>query len=229
MKKLIVITGVSRGLGRAMTEQFIQLGHTVIGCATNEQAITNLQQQFPHPHHFSVVDIASEPQVEAWSKTIFSQYAPPDLIINSAGVVHKLLPLLEIEGSIFDRVIDVNVKGVANIIRHFAPPMVKQNKGVIVNFSARWGRETSANAAPYCASKWAIEALTKAFARELPSGMAVVSLSPGRINTDTLEFLYGKEQAARSISPENWATITVPFLLQIEPRDNGKQLSIPNI
>ena len=229
MKKLIVVTGVSRGLGRAMTERFIQLGHTVIGCATNEQAITNLQQQFPHPHHFAAVDIASELQVEAWSKAIFSQYAPPDLIINSAGVVHKLLPLLEIEGSTFDRIIDVNVKGVANVIRHFAPPMVQQNKGVIINFSARWGRDTSANAAPYCASKWAIEALTKAFAQELPSGMAVVSLSPGRINTDTLEFLYGKEEAARYISPQDWATIAVPFLLQIEPRDNGKPLSIPNV
>ena len=63
MSKIILITGVSRGLGRAMTEHFIQLGHTVIGCACNEQAIAHLQQQFPHPHHFSSVDIANEAQV----------------------------------------------------------------------------------------------------------------------------------------------------------------------
>lgn len=227
MKKLIVITGVSRGLGRAMTEKFIQSGHTVIGCATNNLAIANLQRQFPHPHHFSAVDIANEPQVEAWSKAIFSQYDPPDLIVNNAGVVHKLLPLLEIESAIFDRVIDINIKGVANVIRHFVPPMVKQNKGIIINFSARWGRNTSANAAPYCASKWAIEGLTGALAQELPSGMAAVSLWPGTIHTDTLELIYGEEKAASYISPQDWALIAVPFLLQIGPNDNGKPLSIP--
>lgn len=227
MPKIILITGVSRGLGRAMTEQFIQLGHTVIGCACNEQAIINMQQQFPHPHHFSVVDIAKGAQVAAWSETVLDQYDPPDLIINNAAIVHKLLPLWEIEGEIFDRVIDVNIKGVANVIRHFAPPMVERNRGVIVNFSAGWGRYTTANAAPYCASKWAIEGLTKAFAQELPTGMATVSLWPGTINTDTLETIYGEDKAANYISPQDWIKIAIPFILHIGASDNGKALAIP--
>lgn len=227
MPKLILITGVSRGLGRAMTEHFIQLGHTVIGCACSQQEIKNLQQQFPNTHHFSAVDIANEAQVEAWSKVIISQFAPPDLIINNAGIVHELLPLWEIKGEVFDRVIDINIKGVANVIRHFVPGMVEKNRGVIINFSAGWGRYTTANAAPYCASKWAIEGLTKAFAQELPSGMATVSLWPGTIHTDTLETIYGDEKAAKYIAPPDWVKIAIPFILNIGASDNGKALAIP--
>ena len=227
MPKIILITGVSRGLGRAMTEQLIQLGHTVIGCAVNQEAITNLQQQFPLPHHFTSVDVADEAQVAAWSKTILKQYEPPDLIINNAGIVHELLPLWEIKGEIFDRVVDINIKGVANVIRHFVPPMVERNKGVIINFSAGWGRYTTANAAPYCASKWAIEGLTKAFAQELPTEMATVSLWPGTINTDTLETIYGDAKAANYISPQDWVKIAIPFILHIGASDNGKALAIP--
>jgi NAD(P)-dependent dehydrogenase (short-subunit alcohol dehydrogenase family) len=227
MTKIILITGVSRGLGKAMTEQLIQLGHTVIGCATNKDAIASLQQQFPHPHYFTSVDVANEAQVEAWSKTILSEYEPPDLIINNAGIVHELLPLWKIKSEVFDRVIDINIKGVANVIRHFVPSMVERNRGVIINFSAGWGRYTTANATPYCASKWAIEGLTKAFAQELPSGMATVSLWPGTIHTDTLETIYGKEKAANNISVQDWVIRAIPFLLQIGVSDNGKALAIP--
>ena len=227
MSKVILITGVSRGLGRAMTEQFIQLGHNVIGCAVNQKAIADLQQQFLSPHHFSAVDIASESQVAAWSKTVLARFEPPDLIINNAGIVHELLPLWEIEGEVFDRVIDINIKGVANVIRHFVPPMVERKKGVIINFSAGWGRYTTANAAPYCASKWAIEGLTKAFAQELPSEMATVSLWPGTIHTDTLETIYGDEKAANYISPQDWVARAIPFILQVGASDNGKALAIP--
>lgn len=227
ISKLILITGVSRGLGRAMTEQFIQLGHTVIGCALNKEEIASLQQQFSSPNHFSYVDIANEDQVQAWSKNFFEQYETPDLIINNAGIVHELLPLWEIKGNVFDRVIDINIKGVANVIRHFVPSMVERNKGVIINFSAGWGRYTAPNAAPYCASKWALEGLTQAFAQELPSNMATVSLWPGTIHTDTLETIYGEEKASNFISPEDWVKRAIPFILQIGATDNGKVLAIP--
>ncbi|NER78232.1 MAG: SDR family oxidoreductase [Leptolyngbya sp. SIO1D8] len=227
MPNIIIITGVSRGLGRAMAEELIQLGHTVIGCAVNKEAIAGLQQQFSLPHHFTAVDIADDSQVKAWSETILGKYAAPDFIINNAGVAHELSPLWKIEREIFDRIIDVNVKGVANIIRHFVPSMTEKNKGIIINFSAGWGRYTSPNVAPYCASKWAIEGLTKAFSQELPSGMAAVSLWPGTIHTDTLETVYGNERAANHLSPQDWVKRAIPFILQIGASDNGKALTIP--
>ncbi len=227
MSKLVVITGVSRGLGLAMAEGLIQLGHTVIGCARNSEAIEKLQQHFDKPHNFTVVDVTNDQDVKTWSQEIIQEYGSPDLLINNAAVPHQRIPLWEIDAEECDRVLDVNIKGVTNVIRNFVPAMVARKHGVIVNFSAGWGRYTAANAAPYCASKWAIEGLTGALAQELPSGMAAVSLWPGTINTDTLEHIYGKEKADQYISPQNWALIAVPFLLQIGATDNGKPLSIP--
>lgn len=228
MAKLILITGVSQGLGRIMAEEFIKQGHIVVGCSRNQQQIEKLQQEFRTPHHFISLDVTNDVAVKAWAKIVHSKYDNPvDLVINNAGIVHPLAPLWTIENEVFEQIIDINIKGVANIIRHFVPAMVKRSRGVIVNFSAGWGRYTAPNAAPYCASKWAIEGLTQALSQELPEGMAAVSLWPGTINTDTLEMIYGKEKAANYISPQKWAVTAVPFLLQIGASDNGKPLSIP--
>src|SRR6188474_2906564 len=90
-------------------------------------------------------------------------------------------PLWEVPAEDLSNVIGINIKGVTNVIRHFLPAMLKRGNGVIVNFSSGWGRSTDAEVAPYCATKWAIEGLTLAFAQELPSGVAAISLNPGII------------------------------------------------
>ncbi|MGK7872535.1 MAG: SDR family oxidoreductase [Xenococcaceae cyanobacterium] len=226
MTKLILITGVSRGLGRVMTEEFIRSGHTVLGCARNQQEIEHLKQQFGKPHDFTRIDVTDEAQVKAWSTRLLSEYDPPDLLINNAGLVNHPSHLWQVESEEFDRIIDVNIKGVANVIRHFVPGMVERDRGIIVNLSSGWGRYTSPNFAPYCATKWAIEGLTQALAQELPSGMAAIPLSPGIIHTDMLETVYG-ENAANYISPKDWVLKAVPLLLQLDPTDNGKPLSVP--
>src|SRR5450756_223592 len=80
--KTILITGVSRGCGRALTENFIRLGHTVIGCGRSEKEITALAKQFPAPNHFSVVNVADDTQVAAWAKKVLSTHTAPDLLLN---------------------------------------------------------------------------------------------------------------------------------------------------
>jgi NAD(P)-dependent dehydrogenase (short-subunit alcohol dehydrogenase family) len=80
--------------------------------------------------------------------------------------------------------------------------------------------------APYCASKWAIEGLTQAFAQELPSGMAAVPLNPGIINTEMLRSTFGGS-ASQYPTADEWAKIAVPFLLNIGAKDNAKQLTVP--
>ena len=126
----------------------------------------------------------------------------------------------------FSWVIDVNIKGVYHVLRHFLPAMVERGSGVIVNFSSGWGRSTDAEVAPYCATKYAIEGLTLALAQELPKGMAAVPLNPGIINTDMLQSAWG-EGASAYPSPEKWAEKAVPFLLKLSAKDNGKSLSAP--
>jgi NAD(P)-dependent dehydrogenase (short-subunit alcohol dehydrogenase family) len=145
--------------------------------------------------------------------------------VNNAALINRNARLWQIDAGEFDQVIDVNIKGVANVIRHFVPAMIEQGKGVIANFSSGWGRSVDAEVAPYCATKWAIEGLTLALAQELPSGMAAVPLNPGIINTEMLQSCFGAS-ASGYVSPREWAKRAVPFLLKLGERDNGKQLTV---
>jgi NAD(P)-dependent dehydrogenase (short-subunit alcohol dehydrogenase family) len=226
MTKLIVITGVSRGLGQAMTEGFIQLGHTVLGCARSQAAVEKLNQKFGSPHKFTALDVANEEQVQTWAKQLLSDYGAPDLLINNAAIINDLAPLWQIPSEDFSHLIDVNIKGVANVIRHFVPAMIEKGSGIIVNLSSGWGRSTSAQVSSYCASKWAIEGLTGSLAQELPDGMAAIPLSPGIIHTEMLEVCYG-EDAANYTAIADWVDKAVPFLLQLSPSDNGMPLTVP--
>jgi NAD(P)-dependent dehydrogenase (short-subunit alcohol dehydrogenase family) len=224
--KLIVLSGATRGLGRAMAEKFISLGHTVLGCGRSAGEIKQLQRSFPPPHDFEVVDVADDKSVEAWAARLLKSHGAPDLLLNNAAVINRNAPLWKVSAAEFSAVIDVNIKGVANVIRHFAPAMIAHGSGIIVNFSSGWGRSTSGEVAPYCATKWAIEGLTQALAQELPPGMAAVALNPGIINTGMLQSCFGGSASAYP-SPRQWAESAVPFLLRLGPKDSGQPLTAP--
>ena len=134
-------------------------------------------------------------------------------------------PLWEIQADKLDQVINVNIIGVANVIRAFVPAMVERQRGVIVNFSSGWGRSVSAGVAPYCATKWAIEGLTKALAEELPPGMAAVPLNPGVIDTAFL-LLCWADGASAYPQAEKWAETAAPFILKLGPQHNGQSVSV---
>src|SRR5207302_9465479 len=127
----------------------------------------------------------------------------PDLLVNNAALVNDNAPLWEVPPDQFSRVIDVNIKGVYHVIRAFVPAMIRKGSGVIINFSSGWGRSTSPEVAPYCATKFAIEGLTQALAQELPEGLAAVPLNPGVIDTDMLRSCFG-DSAGGYPKPEGW-------------------------
>lgn len=224
----IVITGITRGLGRALTEYYIAEGHTVIGCGRSGEGIMDLRFSHPAPQDFSVLDVAETTRVEMWAEKMLAIHGTPDLLINNASLMNDPAPLWEVPADKFSKLIDVNIKGVANVIRAFAPAMVKAKKGVIVNFSSGWGRSVAPKVAPYCASKWAIEGLTKALAEELPEGMAAVALNPGIINTDMLQQCWagGADGYPKA---EIWAKTAGPFILALSVKNNGCSVSVEEI
>jgi NAD(P)-dependent dehydrogenase (short-subunit alcohol dehydrogenase family) len=224
----VVLTGATRGLGRAMTEKFIALGHTVCGCGRSADGVARMRGRYGPPHDFAAVDVTDAGRVRAWADAVLAAHGPPDLLLNNAAVINRNAPLWEVPADEFDRLIDVNVKGVANVLRAFLPDMVARKAGVVVNFSSGWGRSTSPDVAPYCASKYAVEGLTLALAQELPEGMAAVPLNPGVIDTEMLRSTFGGS-AGDYPSPEAWAERAVPFLLKLGPRDNGQSLSVPGM
>ena len=229
-KRLILITGASRGLGKAMAKGFAMAGHTVAGCARSPDAIAELENQLGPAHRFDVVDVSDHQQVESWSASLLGKLGTPDMLINSAAVINKNAPLWELSADEFSLVVDVNIKGVHNTIRGFVPAMIERGSGVIVNFSSYWGRSTSSDVAAYCATKWAIEGLSRGLADDLPSGLASIALNPGIIHTEMLVTTFGRD-ATSYPGPDQWAQSAVPFILGLGPagqwssRDRTRVLS----
>jgi NAD(P)-dependent dehydrogenase (short-subunit alcohol dehydrogenase family) len=187
--------------------------------------VATVAREFGAPHIFAVADVTDEAGVAAFAERVLAAFGPPDLLVNNAAVINRNAPLWDVSTSDFSAVMDVNVKGVHTVIRSFVPAMIARRSGIIVNFSSGWGRSTSPEVAPYCASKWAIEGLSQALAQELPRCMAAVALNPGVIDTDMLRSCFGGG-AAGYPTPEEWARRAVPFLLRLTPRDNGAALTV---
>jgi len=224
--RTVLITGVTRGLGRAMAERFREADCRVLGCGRSAEAIAALQQEFGEPHRFAVVDVSRESDVHRWAESLLADDIVPDLLVNNAALINANAPLWDVPPDEFASVLNVNVLGTYHVIRAFVPALIERSRGVIVNFSSGWGRSTSPRVGPYCASKWAIEGLTRALSQELPRGMAAVALNPGVIHTDMLATAFG-DGANSFPDPTAWARSAVPFILGLGPADNGEPASVP--
>jgi NAD(P)-dependent dehydrogenase (short-subunit alcohol dehydrogenase family) len=220
-RKVVVITGASRGLGQAMAAEFMRQDCVVAGCGRSPA-----RAEFKSPGFYARVDVRDAKAVEGFAEQVIQKLGAPDLLINNAAIINRSAPLWELSPAEFGDILEVNLKGVFHMIRAFLPAMLKRNSGVVVNFSSGWGRSTSPEVASYCATKYAIEGLTQALAQELPSGMAAIPLNPGIIDTEMLRSCFG-EGAGSYPKPEEWAQRTVPFLLGLGPRQNGRSLTAP--
>ncbi|CAK9177241.1 unnamed protein product [Ilex paraguariensis] len=225
-QRTVLITGVSRGLGRALALEMAKRGHTVIGCARSSEKLKSLQIELSSAspssqpnsistssssddrHLFMNVDVRSNSSVEELAHAVMEKKGVPDII----GTINRNNRIWEVPEEEFDSVIDTNLKGIANMLRHFIPLMIESKQGIIVNMSSGWGRSAAAQVAPYCASKWAVEGLTRSVAKELPSGLAIVALSPGVVNTDMLVSCFGSSSSLYQ-TPESWYLCFHPSLL----------------
>ncbi|OAY45073.1 NADPH-dependent pterin aldehyde reductase [Manihot esculenta] len=227
--KTVMITGVSRGLGRALALELAKRGHTIIGCSRAQDKLNSLQSELSsdqnNQHVLLNADVSSNTSVEELARAVMEKKGVPDIIVNNAGTINRNNKIWEVPVEEFDAVIDTNVKGIANVLRHFIPLMLPNKQGIIVNFSSGWGRSGAALVAPYCASKWAVEGLTRSVAKELPDGMAVVALNPGVIHTEMLQSCFGTS-ASLYQAPDAWATKAATMILNLTGADNGASLTV---
>lgn len=220
----VLITGVSRGLGAALARSFFQRGWRVAGCARSAGSLERLD--LGEEALFLPGDVADETSMAHFAGEVLSTFGAPDLLLNNAAIINRPAPVWELDDEEITSLVDINVTGTIRVLRHFLPAMIQRGRGVAVNFSSGWGRSTSPEVAPYCASKWAIEGLTRALASELPSGLAAVAFNPGIIDTAMLRTCFG-ESAAHYPDAEEWAEAAVPYLASLGPRDNGKAVTCP--
>ena len=175
----VVITGGSRGIGAAAVEAFANKGHKVYFLyeKNHEAAAAVAAKTGATPICCDVADSAAV-------RAAFRQMDQVDILICNAGIVHYGLMSM-MEEAAWDRIFDVNVKGIYNCVNAAMPHFLQTHKGSIITVSSMWGQVGASCEAAYSATKGAVIALTKALAQELgPSGIRVNCVAPGVIVTD---------------------------------------------
>ena len=175
----VVITGGSRGIGAAAVKLFAELGNRVYFLYEKEHAAA---QQIASATGATAIccDVADGAAVKA----AFSQIPSVDILICNAGIVHVGLMSM-MEETQWNRIFDVNVKGIFHCVNAAMPAFLRNHSGCIITVSSMWGQVGASCEAAYSATKGAVIALTKALAQELgPSGIRVNCVAPGVIQTD---------------------------------------------
>lgn len=225
-RRNIVVTGATRGLGKALVARFVESGHTVAGIGTDLSRVEEMRRQYPAPHRFDRVDVSDDAAVSNWAEGLARDGFVPDLLINNAAIITPVGPLWEAPADEFQRIVNVNIVGVVNVLRHVFPRMLSRGSGVVINLSSGWGRSTSPDVGPYCATKYAVEGMSLAMAQEVPAGFAVIAMNPGIIDTDMLRTCWA-DGASRFPDAETWSQSAAPYFLGLGPRHNGQSLTAP--
>ena len=190
--KVAVITGGSRGIGLATAEVFLREGATVIitasSAANAEKAATRLQVQFPGAAVGGISpDLTSLESVKRAFAQVEEQFGPIDILVNNAGISEST-PLMDYNEETFDKVMDLNVKGVFTASRVAAESMAARGTGVILNTSSMVSLYGQPAGFAYPASKFAVNGMTLSLARELgPKGIRVNAVAPGITETDMMK------------------------------------------
>ena len=190
--KVAIVTGGSRGIGLATVKAFLKEGATVVltasSAASAQKAVDQLKEQDKGANVFGISpDLASLASVREAYEQVVKQHGRLDIVVNNAGLSEST-PLLNYTEETFDKVMDLNVKGVFNSARIAAEIMEKQGGGVILNTSSMVSIYGQPSGVAYPTSKFAVNGLTVSLARELgPKGIRVNAVAPGITETDMMK------------------------------------------
>jgi NADP-dependent 3-hydroxy acid dehydrogenase YdfG len=180
--KVAVVTGASSGIGEAISKRLAEAGAKVMMGARRTDRLAALQKEIESAGGsaaFKETDVVSRDQVVGLVKAAQDTFGPVDIMVNNAGVM-LLSPVTAFLQDEWERMLDVNVKGVLNGVAAVLPSMLERGTGDIINISSDAGRKLFPNGAIYCASKWALEAITQGLRSEVAGkGVRVTSIQPG--------------------------------------------------
>ncbi|KQY13590.1 short-chain dehydrogenase [Massilia sp. Root133] len=196
--KLLLITGVSSGFGRALAQQALADGHRVVGTVRNAQAAEAFAAMCPARAHARILDVTQFDAIDGVVADIEANVGAVDVLVNNAGYGHEGI-LEESPLSDMRRQFDVNVFGPVAMMKAVLPFMRARRRGHIVNITSMGGYITMPGIAYYCGSKFALEGISDTLAREVrPFGIAVTAIAPGSFRTDWAG--RSMQRSARSIA-----------------------------
>ena len=220
--KILLITGVSSGFGRALAQEALAAGHTVVGTVRSEQAKHEFESLSAPRSLARVLDVTDFDAIDGVVADIEASVGPVDVLVNNAGYGHEGImeesPLSEMR-----RQFDVNVFGAVAMMKAVLPFMRERGRGHILNITSMGGHITMPGISYYCGSKFALEGISEALGKEVePLGIAVTAVAPGSFRTDW---------AGRSMrrTPRSIAAYDAIFdpVRRAREEKSGKQLGDP--
>lgn len=217
--QVALVTGASRGIGKAVAQELAAAGAFVIGTATSEQGAANISEYLGANGAGKALNVATEGAIDALVKDITQAYGSIDILVNNAAINRDNL-LMRMKETEWDEVMATNLKGVYQLSKAVLRGMMKKRQGRIINISSVVAVTGNPGQANYCAAKAGVLGFTKSLAQEIaPRGVTVNAVAPGFIDTDMTraltddqkERIFGQIPSGRLGRPEEVAA-AVGFL-----------------
>jgi 3-hydroxy acid dehydrogenase/malonic semialdehyde reductase len=198
----VFITGASSGIGKACAERFAQLGANLVITARREDRLQAVSRDLSAQHGITCtalrLDVRNQEEVQQVFKELASKNIHIDILINNAGLALAMDKLQEGESSNWDTMIDTNVKGLLYVTKAALQDMLKQNRGHIINIGSVAGRGCYAGGNVYCATKYAVKALSQSLRMDLlETKIRVSEVAPGAVETEFSEVRWNDKARAK--------------------------------
>ena len=213
--KHVVITGGSKGLGRALAVRFASEGASVAICARSQEELEQAKVEILAVSADAYIithicDISDQQQVDAFVQAVVKEFGTIDVLVNNASALGLRVPIAEYPAAEWEKVVQTNLNGTYYLTRQVVPTMIKQKSGSIINVTSTVGKTGRAKWGAYAVSKFAIEGLSQVLSEELKShNITVNSVNPGPLATEMRRQAYPTEDQSLLRKPEDVTDVFV--------------------
>ena len=230
-KRVLVVTGASKGIGKSIALEFIKNGWIVIGCARNKQIMNDMNKCYDYCL-FNALDVSQYNDVKLWVNDIIKTYGVPDVIVNNAAILYPPNLFENKDITEYTQLTSINILGYVNVLHCFIPYLKQSNKLIkILNMTGDAGLSGMSKFVDYSTAKYAVEGLTNALSKELPNNIMICGYDPGCVTTQMLLDVdpnLTKQKALNIglIDNDKWGELNYDFIVNKLNRkhDNGKHV-----
>lgn len=229
--KVALITGASRGLGKAIAESFAREGAYVAICSRTDEIFNTADKikSACSKCYASKVDISDHKRVKEFVGEVHKYFGRIDILVNNAAILGERVELWKYQLTMWRKVIDVNINGLFYVTREVLKYMLARKSGSIINISSSVGRKGKAGWGAYAVSKFALEGFTQVLALELkPFGIRVNSVNPGPLATQMRKEAYPDEDQSKLAKPEDIVEIFIFLASDESAKITGQQFDAQN-